>query len=462
MMYQLLQKETFFQFLLLPVLLVFMTVLTPQASTAQDRPDSIQYILKGTPVTKTLASIRDGLRLPTDLAFHPDLSRKELWIVNQNNVNVGGSTLTLFETNTPDQSSWLRKDGNAWHFMSLPTGIAFSSDNMNFATSTGVFDANHNGTDFTGPTLWSSDPDIYAQPSGGNGSHLDMLHGSPFSMGIAHEKDNVFWVNDTYWGSLVRYDFVNDHGPGNDYHADGKVWRYEEISTRRLLDIPAHLVIDKDRRLLYAVDNGKNRVIVLDLDSGEKDRTLPLKNEQLAEHYRMKNAEYEVILEDRFVRPSGIEIFDRYLLISDYATGEIVVFDRDDNYNELGIIETEEGDGLTGIAVGPDGNIYYTNRTANITGVLSADPQIVSNVDRLDEDVISISPNPVTNDRLTVRSDVNGSFVVFNSMGHLCIKRDILAGTTTNLDLSEFTSGAFYLVMTTKKASLTKSFIKVD
>jgi hypothetical protein len=67
------------------------------------------------------------------------------------------------------------------------------------------------------------------QPSGGNGSHLDMLHGSPFSMGIAHEVDNVFWVCDDWNKDIVRYDFVGDHGPGNDDHSDAIVNRYENI-----------------------------------------------------------------------------------------------------------------------------------------------------------------------------------------------------------------------------------------
>ena len=77
--------------------------------------------------------------------------------------------------------------------MSLPSGISFST-NGNFATSPSVFDANHNGgTPFTGPSLWSSDPSIYAQPSGGNGSHIDMLHENPNALGIESEEKNIFY-----------------------------------------------------------------------------------------------------------------------------------------------------------------------------------------------------------------------------------------------------------------------------
>ena len=90
--------------------------------------------------------------------------------------------------------------------------IAFSDDNINFATSTGIQDANHTTPVpgiFAGPTLWSSDLNVFAMPSGGNGSHLDMLHQSPNSMGIAHEADNIFWVYDGYNQNIVQYNFTS-------------------------------------------------------------------------------------------------------------------------------------------------------------------------------------------------------------------------------------------------------------
>ena len=142
-----------------------------------------------------IASSAQQLDRPTDLDFFPILGKYELWVVNQRTENEGGSTVTLFNAGQDNQETLQRVDGNAWHFMSLPTGIAFAESGF-FGTSPGVQDANHSGGTFTGPSLWTSDEDIYARPSGGNGSHMDMLHGSPFSMGIAHEKDNVYWVYD--------------------------------------------------------------------------------------------------------------------------------------------------------------------------------------------------------------------------------------------------------------------------
>ncbi|MCB0644444.1 MAG: choice-of-anchor J domain-containing protein, partial [Phaeodactylibacter sp.] len=259
-------------------------------------PNKLSDFLSAAPVIDEVASASDDLNLPTDLDFFPILGKDELWVVNQRTENEGGTTLTISNATTAPSNFLLREDGNAWHFMSLPTGIAFSSDNFNFATSPGVQDANHSGGTFTGPTLWSSDPEIYAQPSGGNGSHLDMLHGSPYSMGIAHEVDNVFWVYDDWNNDIVRYDFVEDHGPGNDDHSDAIVRRYKNIGIQADADIPNHLVLDKSSGWLYFVDNGNDRVLRLDINSGAVTNALPLINEELAEHSQMGGFTYEVII----------------------------------------------------------------------------------------------------------------------------------------------------------------------
>lgn len=325
-------------------------------------PNRIDEFLLADPVSTTIAGAGDDLNKPTDLDFFPILGKNELWVVNERVESSGGSTLTIYDAGTPDQNFLHREDGNAWHFMSLPSGIAFS-DNFNFATSTGVKDANHSGGIFTGPALWTSDPAIYAQPSGGNGSHLDMLHGSPYCMGIASESANAFWVFDGWDETIVRYDFQNDHGPGNDDHADGIVRRYAEISVKRDGNIPNHLVLDKTTGWLYAVDNGNNRVIRLDIHSGEVVKALPLINEPLAEHSEMGNVTWEIII-DSLDRPCGIELIGNRLLVGEYQTGEIIVYDLENNLAELGRISTGQA-GLTGIKIGPDGSIWYTNRLQN-------------------------------------------------------------------------------------------------
>ena len=357
-------------------------------------PNKIDEYLVTVPILEDVATSGNQLDRPTDLDFFPILALDEVWVVNQRTENAGGSTLTISNASTDSPEYWQRVDGNSWHFMSLPTGIAFDPESFNFGTSPGVQDANHGGGTFTGPTLWSSDPDIYAQPSGGNGSHIDMLHGSPLSMGIAHEVDNAYWIYDNWNKDIVRYDFKEDHGPGNDYHGDATVYRYSNTGITADGDIPSHIVLDKETGWLYIVDNGNDRVIRMDINSGIFGSNLPEINETLAEHTAMTSFTLETIIEDGLDRPCGIEIMENRLLVSDYATGEIIIYDMDNAFEEMGRIPTESP-GITGIKVGPTGDIWYTNRILNtLTRAEPGEP--LSSGEQELASLISISPNPTT------------------------------------------------------------------
>ncbi|NNC96417.1 MAG: hypothetical protein HKN92_12735, partial [Chitinophagales bacterium] len=242
-------------------------------------PNIIDQYFSNNYVFEEIATSTNQVSIPRDLDFHPNYALKQLWIINKGTEASGGSTVIIDNAGETNQFSQYVQDGNAWHFMSLPTAIDFS-DNGNFATTPGVQDANHSGGTFTGPSLWPSDLSIYGivgnPPSASfNGSHLDMLHGSPYSMGIAHEKDNVFWVFDSHNQEIVRYDFKEDHGPGKDYHADAHVRRYSEVVVKRNgTHIPNHMVLDKSSWWLYIVENLNSRVLRLDINSGSKFQDL--------------------------------------------------------------------------------------------------------------------------------------------------------------------------------------------
>lgn len=421
-------------------------------------PNNIDKFLLAPPVYTTVATSADQLDKPNDLDFFPILAKNELWIVNERTENLGGSTLTIYDAGKSDQTILNRVDGNAWHFMSLPTGIAFSSDNFNFSTSPGVKDANHSGGTFTGPTLWSSDSTIYAQPSGGNGSHIDMLHGSPYSMGIAHEVDNVFWVFDGWNSTIVRYDFREDHGPGNDDHSDGVVRRYKEIQVKKDGIVPSHLVLDKTTGWLYVVDNGHNRVLRLDINSGIVVNTLPIINEPLAEHSEMGNVTWEVIISQGLTHACGIEIIGNRLLVSDYANGDIIVYDMENGFAELGRIATGQA-GITGIKVGPEGEIWYTNRLQNtlkkiIPGEITATGELAW------DSRVQVMPNP-TSGNLIVRIPDPATEVKLELADLTGKKLSTLHGIsgTNQLDLSDLPNGIYLLSVSDHSHSTTRKVV---
>lgn len=326
----------------------------------------------------------------TDLAFHPE--RNELWVLHREFEVQGqcteanprsarcnslwGSTTIIKSPGLPFQSEETRVDANAWHFMRRPPALAMGAHDT-FATcgeaATGNFE--DNDVNFIGPTLWSSDLDVYARPSGGNGSHLDMLHATPWCMGIAHERDNVYWVFNGDAGSIDRYDFHEDHGPGNDYHADGEIFRYVPGEVERVPGVPSHMVFNPDDAHLYVVDTGHARIIKLDTTQGMLGAPFSPVYEPLASYGFMNGASMvEVVTSDMLVQPSGLALHDGTLYVSDHATGKLHAFDLDGNL--LRSLQTPFGEGsLAGIEVGPNNNLWFTDMKSGSVHLILPEPQ---------------------------------------------------------------------------------------
>lgn len=283
----------------------------------------------------------DGLDLPRDLGFNPEVPG-ELWVVNRDDDSVS----IFFDAGTEDQRSDHLIDPFAMHFMEQVSSISFGAPGT-FGTcqeSRNTYDGTSRYNDFMGPTLWPSDLDIFAQSNPEAvgaltqqfgfptdlGSHLDMLHESPWCMGIAWEKDNVYWVFDGLDGAIVRYDFQDDHGPGWDDHSDGIIGRYGQRVVKRVEDVPSHLVFDGDAALLYIADTGNGAVRALDTTSGTRGRDLP-SVEPGTDHYLMEDfglwdlvvgAELDPPLE----APSGVALVDGVLFVTDNASSRVFAF----------------------------------------------------------------------------------------------------------------------------------------
>lgn len=410
------------------------------------------------PQQTVIANSSDGILVPRDLDFHPTLVNYELWVVLKSTEADGGKTVKISNAGFGGQAELVQQDDNAWHFMSLPTGIAFS-ENGNFATSPGVYDSNHDGgVPFTGPALWSSDPLIYAQPSGGNGSHLDMLHESPYSMGIAFESDNIFWVFDGQNNCVTRYDFGIDHGPGNDDHSDGIVRRYSGLGLTEdpAYHVSSHLVLDKSTNWLYIVDTGNDRIVRLDITSGSQTGTF-VSYEGIQEATIYGGYTSEVYISTGLTEPSGIDIIADRMIVSDYATGIIFIYDiSGPSAVEVGQIQTGTP-GVMGVKFGPDGKIWYVNAITNevirlefndLTGVDPATPTVN----------FSVYPNPSNTGNLTLTTDIEGNYeVTISSITGQNLSIYELNTPTADLDISNLSSGQYFIRVTDLKTGYTKN-----
>ena len=73
--------------------------------------------MTGTPTYTTIGSSANSVSAPTDLDFKPNSN--ELWVVNKGTESSGGSVVIFSNAGFSNQTSSYKKDGNAWHFMSL-------------------------------------------------------------------------------------------------------------------------------------------------------------------------------------------------------------------------------------------------------------------------------------------------------------------------------------------------------
>ena len=320
----------------------------------------------------------DGLDVPRDLEFAPD-HPDQLWVLN------GRSNGVVIYTN-PGESGQVaekRVDAYGGHFMPQPSSLAFGVENR-FASChesrndwndvTGLPQAED---DWMGPTLWLADLDVFAKlnqtfpfyPNLPEGSHIDMLHESPLCMGIAHDRDNAYWVFDGLNGHVVYYDFVKDHGAGGHNHNDGIVRRYPDAKLTRVADVPGHLALDHDTGWLYVADTGTGQLMRLDTKSGLASGKPPIPQiEVLADYTQISGATFELVAQG-LAEPSGLALAGGRLFVTEHASGDIVALDMAGK--ELGRAATGAEE-IMGITVGPDGKLWYVDAKANT--VVRVDP----------------------------------------------------------------------------------------
>lgn len=400
----------------------------PQVVEDDSGVPSMSTLATGAPVT--FATVYDAVSyqagrgvtrpwLPVDLAVHPD---GELWVVQRMErdpefdeetectmrglagqpndcVSLQGSTVAIIEpaalepARADNGRARLVVDANSWHFMRRPSAIAFGHPDLPFdiddpgameagltepRTYANTFATCHehwtgNTTDdspFIGPTLWTADPAIYNGENGmftwSNGSHLDMVHATQYCMGIAYERDNVYWTFNGALGSLDRYDFVAPHHAGHYDHNDGVVTRFllrEGDDLLRLPFVPSNMVIDGSS--LFVADTGNGRVLRFDISSPVTEFATFTTYEGLAATM-MESIAYSVVADAAALgatwntagpEPSGLALLDaETLVVADHATGQVTLLALDGA--PIRTLDTGTGPGLGGLTV-LDGRVYF-------------------------------------------------------------------------------------------------------
>ena len=256
--------------------------------------------------------------------------------------------------------------------MARSVAIAFG-DNNRFASAQEIKNTAAASSTFMGPALWSSDTSIFARLNQNNwvtgellGSHIDMLHQSPFGMGIAHDSDDVYWYFDGYNGNICRYDFGAPHGTGEDDHSNGKIYRYTGVNVVRKPNVPSHMALDKINKWLYIVDGGNNRVIRLKTTSGSATGNLTVPTtagEPLAAYKNMTGATVEVLITTGITSACGIDYRNGRIIVSDNSNGKILMYDVTTATPVLvGTINTGSA-GVMGVRIDDSNRIWYVNNS---------------------------------------------------------------------------------------------------
>lgn len=330
----------------------------------------IDRYLSNPVVFTTIASSVQGVNAPTDLDFRP--GSNELWVSNRGDGN-GSSMVIVYNAGKTNQSSQFRKDSHSSHFMVFGSSFAFS-DIGQWAGVSEIKNTSDPSSTFMGPALWSADTSIFARVFQSNwqsgfplGSHLSMLHQSPFSMGIAHDTLRAYWVFDGWNGNLCKYDFTAGHGPGYEDHSDGKIFRYTDVSLTRVPNIPSHLVLDKTSKWLYIVNGGPKQLLRVNTSTGTLGAFLnvPPTAGELLTVYRSVTGATKQTLATYTSQPCGIDVANNRLVVGDYDTGEIRIYNTAVATPTLmGVLATGQP-GLTGLRIGSDGKIWFVNMLQN-------------------------------------------------------------------------------------------------
>jgi hypothetical protein len=330
----------------------------------QDVPEFYLNSDRNEPSITVMFNQQDGILYPRDMDVNPVDNR--LWIMNKG--FTGSEFVIVTDLGESTQTIEKRRDSHSSHFVVNGTALAFSELNT-FATSPEIKNtvADASST-FMGPALWSGDLSIFAMVNQSNwdpnkplGSHLDMLHQSPFSMGILHDKENSYYVLDGWNGNLCYYQFIDDHGPGAEYHADGRINRYSDVKFTRENGIPSHMAKATDQNVLYFCQTSAGKVMRVDVSEAKFSRHLQAPNEILAEYKEYLGSGVKAVASG-LQKPSGLAIVENRMFVSEYSSGKILVYDLKSG-EKIASLQTGEK-GVTGLKL-IDGKLWFVSSVSN-------------------------------------------------------------------------------------------------
>ncbi|OSZ78145.1 hypothetical protein CAP35_07735 [Chitinophagaceae bacterium IBVUCB1] len=364
--------------------------------------NQLDNYFNGSSTFTEIAGPSHGLTAPHDLDYVPNRPN-EWWVLNKE--ATGGSIVIFWNPGKTNQSHQFRRDSHNDHFMARAVAIAMGENNE-FVSAQEIKNTASASSTFMGPALWSNDTSIFARKHQNNwvtgqllGSHIDMLHQSPFGMGVAYDNARIYWYFDGHNSNICKYDFATPHGIGEDDHSDGKIHRYTDVIVTRKPNVPSHMALDKANNWLYYIDGGTNRVMRMKTNTGTIGANLTVPStgsEPLAEYKAVTGATVEVVVSTGITSPCGIDYRNGRIIVSDNTTGNIHV------YNVTGTMPAVSvgtlitgGPGVMGVRIDLNNKIWYVNNTTK--KMMRVDNPNVLSIPEVSKSInYTIYPNPTS------------------------------------------------------------------
>ena len=318
--------------------------------------------------------LSDGMSAPSDLAFST-LDPNQLWVVDAPT----DSFIVIFGPGKEAQSHNIIRDFSQ-HFMEKVMAISFS-DEPSFGTcgdSRNDYGGQAKPNNFMGPVQWPSNYNDYTSVNSAHAVHWDMLHSSPYCMGMASTGGTGYYTFNGYDSAIDWVDFNKPHCPGCDDHSDGEKRRFLGLSVKRVANVPSNLVYDSASSWLYVADSGNGRVIRLDSRNSVATKNIPaFMGDGTLKAYSAPVV--QTLKATGLKMPSGLALDRGVLYVGDAETGVITAWkiDGPGANGEFGMqvatLKTGFKPGaLVGLTVGPDRKLYAIDRVGK--RVVRVDP----------------------------------------------------------------------------------------
>ena len=168
-----------------------------------------------------------------------------------------------------------------------------------------------------------------------------------------------------------------------------------------------HLELDDNKKWLYFVDGGNQRILRLDITTGTTNGAPSWgPQETLAEYQKMTGFSWEEVVTTGLTQPAGIDIIDNHLVVTDYYNGDIVFYASDStsidvdgvqNMEEIFIYASDNGNPVIVLAsdatkyIDPESKSIYLRLKDGVRyqGLPSSENINILNFDSYDLEIVS-------------------------------------------------------------------------